>query len=151
MLLSPATPVPSLCRLLHDDQKESGLLPILARLIKQFDHRVQSRDHAHDLVQCLHVVLRMLERLGREGEDERFASAAESLMLLLLFACPCPCLCCFVCRNWRQLDNLLTAQSSKIDRSELQRLEVSWCKEGFTGQAAGKSRRPLQQAVQGLK
>ena len=84
MLLSAATPIPSLCRLLHDDQKESGLLPILARLIKQFDHRVQSRDHAHDLVQCLHVVLRMLERLGREGTDERFASVAESLMLLLI-------------------------------------------------------------------
>ena len=101
MLLLPAMPVPSLCRLLHDDQKESGLLPILARLIKQFDHRVQSRDHAHDLVQCLHVVLRMLERLGREGEDEGFAIFAESLMLLLLLllmiACPCLCLCCFVC------------------------------------------------------
>ena len=94
VLLLPTMPIPPLCRLLHDDQKESGLLPILARLIKQFDHRVQSRDHAHDLVQCLHVVLRMLERLGREGEDERFASVAESLMLLLKLACPCLCLCC---------------------------------------------------------
>ena len=144
-------PVPPLCRLLHDDQKESGLLPILARLIKQFDHRVQSRDHAHDLVQCLHVVLRMLERLGREGEDERFASVAESLMLLLKLACPCLCLYCFVCCNWRQLDKLLTAQPSKIGRFEVQRLEGSWCKGGFTGQAAEKPRRPLQQAVQGLK
>ena len=57
-----------LCRLLHDDQKESGLLPVLARLIKQFDRKYQSREHANDLVQCLHVVLRMLTRLGREGE-----------------------------------------------------------------------------------
>lgn len=55
------------CRLLHDDQKESGLLPVLARLIKQFDRRLQSKEHADDLVQCLHVVLRMLERLGKEG------------------------------------------------------------------------------------
>ncbi|CAL5223392.1 g5900 [Coccomyxa viridis] len=53
-------------RLLHDDQKESGLLPVLARLIKQFDRKYQSREHANDLVQCLHVVLRMLKRLGRE-------------------------------------------------------------------------------------
>ena len=93
LVLVPAKPESSLCRLLHDDQKESGLLPILARLIKQFDHRVQSRDHAHNLVQCLHVVLRMLERLGREGEDERIACVAESLMLLLIPACPSVLLC----------------------------------------------------------
>ena len=92
-LLLLAKPVSFLCRLLHDDQKESGLLPILARLIKQFDHRWQSTDHAQDLVQCLHVVLRMLERLGREGEAERFANVAESLIPLLICACPSVLLC----------------------------------------------------------
>ena len=65
-------------RLLHDDQKESGLLPVLARLIKQFDRKYQSREHANDLVQCLHVVLRMLKRLGREGQH---------LCSLWLFVC----------------------------------------------------------------
>ena len=63
----------SLCRLLHDDQKESGLLPVLARLIKQFDRKFQGREHANELAQCLHVVLRMLERLGKEGESFREA------------------------------------------------------------------------------
>ena len=54
-------------RLLHDDQKESGLLPVLARLIKQFVFKYQSKEHAKDLVQALHVVLRLLERLSRNG------------------------------------------------------------------------------------
>ena len=55
------------CRLLHDDLKESGLLPVLARLMKQFVFKHQSKEHAQDLVRALHVVLRMLERLSREG------------------------------------------------------------------------------------
>ena len=54
-------------RLLHDDQKESGLLPVLSRLIKQFVFKYQSKEHAKDLVQALHVVLRLLERLSRNG------------------------------------------------------------------------------------
>ena len=54
-------------RLLHDDQKESGLLPVLSRLIKQFVFKHQSREHANDLVQALHVVLRLLERLSCNG------------------------------------------------------------------------------------
>jgi hypothetical protein len=62
-----------LCRLLHDDQKESGLLPVLARLIKQFDRKFQGREHANEIVQCLHVVLRMLDRLAKEGESFREA------------------------------------------------------------------------------
>ena len=56
------------CRLLHDDQKESGLLPVLARLVKQFVFKFQTKQHAKDLIQALHVVLRMLERLTREGD-----------------------------------------------------------------------------------
>ena len=54
-------------RLLHDDQRESGLLPVLSRLIKQFVFKYQSRDHARDLVQALHVVIRLLERLSQNG------------------------------------------------------------------------------------
>ncbi|KAK9804992.1 hypothetical protein WJX73_009460 [Symbiochloris irregularis] len=50
-------------RLLQDDQRESGLLPVLARLIKGFSHRHQPRSHAGDLVECVHVVLRLLDRL----------------------------------------------------------------------------------------
>lgn len=55
-------------RLLHDDQKESGLLPVLSRLIKQFVFKYQSKEHAKDIVQALHVVLRLLERLSRNGK-----------------------------------------------------------------------------------
>ncbi len=90
-------------RLLHDDQKESGLLPVLARLIKQFDRKYQSREHANDLVQCLHVVLRMLERLGKEGPAicmslEHCVLSLESLpeavyhthqTAICIFCCPC--------------------------------------------------------------
>ncbi len=55
------------CRLLHDDQKESGLLPVLGRLIKGFNFNHQNRSHAADLVEALHVVLRLLERLSSAG------------------------------------------------------------------------------------
>ena len=54
-------------RLLHDDQKESGFLPVLARLIKGFSHKLQPLSHAGDLVETLHLVLRLLERLSRQG------------------------------------------------------------------------------------
>ena len=56
-----------LCRLLQDDQKESGLLPVLGRLVKAFSHRHQPRSHAGDLVESIHVVLRLLDRLCRAG------------------------------------------------------------------------------------
>ncbi|KAK9830387.1 hypothetical protein WJX72_011470 [[Myrmecia] bisecta] len=51
-------------RLLHDDMKESGLLPVLGRLIKGFHYKFQPRSHAADLVEAIHVVLRMLDRLN---------------------------------------------------------------------------------------
>ncbi|KAK9842310.1 hypothetical protein WJX81_005935 [Elliptochloris bilobata] len=57
-------------RLLHDDQKESGLLPVLARLIKTFSHKYQPVSHAGDLVEALHLVLRLLERLSRQEAGE---------------------------------------------------------------------------------
>lgn len=55
------------CRLLQDDQKDSGLLPVLARLVKGFSHRHQPRSHAGDLVESIHVVLRLLDRLCQPG------------------------------------------------------------------------------------
>ena len=55
------------CRLLHDDLKESGLLPVLARLVKGFNWRHQPRRHALDLVAAVHVVLRMLHHLNSSG------------------------------------------------------------------------------------
>ena len=78
---------------------------MLARLIKQFDRKYQPREHANDLVQCLHVVLRMLKRLGREGQHLYspwliVSSLASSLMasVSLLFPVVCvglasPCSC----------------------------------------------------------
>lgn len=55
------------CRLLHDDMKESGLLPVTGRLLKSFNFAFQPRSHAADLVQALHVILRMLDRLNTTG------------------------------------------------------------------------------------
>lgn len=47
--------------------KESGLLPVMGRLLKSFNFAYQPRSHACDLVQALHVVLRMLDRLNASG------------------------------------------------------------------------------------
>lgn len=47
--------------------KESGLLPVMGRLLKAFNFAYQPRSHACDLVQALHVVLRMLDRLNASG------------------------------------------------------------------------------------
>ena len=55
------------CRLLYDDQRESGLLSVLSRLVKGFSHRHQPRSHAADLVVAIHVLLRLLERLSSKG------------------------------------------------------------------------------------
>lgn len=54
-------------KLLHDDQKESGLLPVLSRLIRGYNYRFQPRSHALDLVETLHIVLTMLDRLASPG------------------------------------------------------------------------------------
>ena len=54
-------------RLLHDDQKESGLLPVLGRLLKTYSFRHQPRSHAAEVVQAIHITLRLLERLSRQG------------------------------------------------------------------------------------
>ena len=55
------------CRLLHDDQKESGLLPVLSRLLKGFSFKHQPRSHAKEIVEAIHITLRLLERLSKQG------------------------------------------------------------------------------------
>ncbi|GLI61645.1 hypothetical protein VaNZ11_004068, partial [Volvox africanus] len=50
-------------RLLHDDMQESGLLPVLSRLITSFVPSRQSRSYACDLIMSIHYVLRMYDRL----------------------------------------------------------------------------------------
>lgn len=42
---------PALLRLLHDDMKESGLLPVLARQCRAFNPKYQPRSHAVDVLQ----------------------------------------------------------------------------------------------------
>ncbi len=47
--------------------KESGLLPVVGRLLKSFNFAYQPCSHAVDLVQALHIILRMLDRLNASG------------------------------------------------------------------------------------
>ena len=42
---------------------------MLSRLVKGFSHRHQPRSHAADLVESIHVLLRLLERLSSQGES----------------------------------------------------------------------------------
>ena len=56
-----------MCRLLHDDMKDSGLLPVLARLVKAYSARHSPRAYAVDLVVALHTTLRLLTRLNTSG------------------------------------------------------------------------------------
>lgn len=65
-------------RLLHDDMKESGLLPVTGRLLKSFNFAYQPRSHAVDLVQALHVILRMLDRLNTSGTWNRLNTSGIS-------------------------------------------------------------------------
>ena len=52
-------------RLLHDDLADSGLLPVLARLMGGFNFARQGRAYACDLVTALSHVLKMYDRCGR--------------------------------------------------------------------------------------
>lgn len=49
-------------RLLHDDLKESGLLPLLSALMKKFNCQYEPRSQAGVLVEATHLVLRMYDR-----------------------------------------------------------------------------------------
>lgn len=40
---------------------------VLSRLIRGYNYRFQPRSHALDLVECLHIVLSMLDRLAASG------------------------------------------------------------------------------------
>ena len=75
-------------RLLHDDLKESGLLPVLARLVKAFNWRHQSRRHATDLVAAVHVVLRMLHHLNSSGGLAAQSFSWPLTIQLLSLQCP---------------------------------------------------------------
>ena len=51
-------------RLLHDDSKDSGLLPSLTRLMKNYSFQRHPRTYAVHLVECLSLVLGTLDRLA---------------------------------------------------------------------------------------
>eukprot|EP00891_Asterochloris_glomerata_P008793 jgi/Astpho2/8793/Aster-05348 len=65
-------------RLFHDDLRESGLLPVTARAIKNFSGRTQPATHAQDLVQTVHVILRMLERLNASACSHYYPSQLKT-------------------------------------------------------------------------
>ncbi|GBF93528.1 hypothetical protein Rsub_06248 [Raphidocelis subcapitata] len=55
-------------RLLHDDMKESGLLPVLSKLIRRFSERNEPRSAAAVLAEAVHLTLRLYDRLvAKEG------------------------------------------------------------------------------------
>lgn len=54
-------------RLLHDDAKDSGLLPVVSRLIRGYNYRFQPRSTAIDLIETLHAILSVLDRLSESG------------------------------------------------------------------------------------
>ena len=60
------------CRLLQDDQKESGLLIVLSGALKQFDFRRQPRSHAATGVEAVHITIRLLQKLSSQGVDSQF-------------------------------------------------------------------------------
>ena len=53
-------------RLLHDDSKESGLLPSLTKLMKSYSFQRHPRTYALNLVECLSLVLGTLDRLASD-------------------------------------------------------------------------------------
>ena len=59
------------CRLLQDDQKESGLLIVLSGALKQFDFRRQPRSHAATGVEAVHITIRLLQQLSSQGIDSQ--------------------------------------------------------------------------------
>jgi hypothetical protein len=72
----PPDPDHSSSRLLHDDMKDSGLLPVLARLVKGYSARHSPRPYAVDVVVALHTTLRLLTRLNTSGDQHRIWPSA---------------------------------------------------------------------------
>ena len=63
------------------------MLQVLSRLIKGYNFRFQPRSHAVDLVETLHVVLGMLDRLSSSGEE--MAGWAQDAAGVLTFPLLC--------------------------------------------------------------
>ena len=63
------------------------MLQVLSRLIKGYNFRFQPRSHAVDLVETLHVVLGMLDRLSSSGEWLGGRAAARGHQPACLPAC----------------------------------------------------------------
>ena len=66
-------PLPSLCPIAQPSERPPARSPpipcvqVLARLIKGYNFRFQPRWHAVDLIETLHIVLGMLDRLSTSG------------------------------------------------------------------------------------
>jgi timeless len=53
-------------RLVFDDSKDSGIVEILTRTIRDFSYSAHSRGHAVNMVEVLHLILGMLDRLTKD-------------------------------------------------------------------------------------
>ena len=64
--------------------RDSGLLPVLARLVKGYSARHSPRSHACDLVSALHTTLRLLTRLNASGwsTSTQFSSVQTSCRMV---------------------------------------------------------------------
>lgn len=65
-------------RLMHDNGKDSGLLPVLVRLIREYNFQHQPRSHAINLIQVLHIVLGALDRLSADPSGFRVRQEARA-------------------------------------------------------------------------
>ena len=52
-------------RLLHDDLRQSGLFPLLCRMIKNYNMRIQPMCQAGDMMEALYIIIHTFERLDR--------------------------------------------------------------------------------------
>lgn len=83
------------CRLLHDDMKDSGLLPVLARLVKGYSARHSPRHYAVDVVAALHTTLRLLTRLNTSGIPLSIHQLIRYDRIVSMLRCCTPwCGCC---------------------------------------------------------
>ena len=52
-------------KLLHDDLRQSGLFPLLCRMIKNYNARIQPLSQAGDMMEALYIIIHTFERLDR--------------------------------------------------------------------------------------
>jgi hypothetical protein len=50
-------------KLLHDDLRQSGLFPLLCRMVKNYNPRIQPKNQAGDMMEALYIIIRTFERL----------------------------------------------------------------------------------------